>query len=72
MSYHSQIYDLKQFAIARHSFSLFGRIGKTSESVASLSLVEQWMVTEIRRQLNSALTYCLPTNVLLSSIKYYF
>ena len=43
-----------------------------SESVASLSLVEQWMVTEICRQLNSALTYCLPTNVLLSSIKYYF
>ena len=64
----SQIFDWKQFAI--HSFSLFGGIrfsqnNKTSESTASLSLAERWANTEIRRQLNSVLTYYLLTDVLL-------
>ena len=35
--------------------------------MASLSLAELWNITEIRRQLNSVLTYCLLTDVLLLS-----
>ena len=35
-----------------------------SHSTASLSLAEQWTITEIRRQLNSVLTYSLLTDVL--------
>ena len=59
----------KQFA--RHSFNLFAGIrlspktSKTSESKASLSLAEQWTITEIRWQLNSVLTYSPLANVLL-------
>ena len=66
----SQIFDWKQFA--RHSSSLFGarvrlspQTSKTSESMASLSLAYHWMITEIRQQLNSVLTYSLLTDVLL-------
>ena len=64
--YHSQIFDLKQFA--RHYFSLFGlspQSSQTSESTASLSLAERWTTTETHRQLNSVLTYSLFTDVLL-------
>ena len=61
----SQIFDWKQ--VARHSLSLFEGIrlspqtSKTRESMASLG----WMITEIRQQLNSVLTYSLLTDVLL-------
>ena len=50
--------------LARHSFSLFDRnktqpqTSKTSGSTASLSLAEQWTITEIRRQSDSVLTPC--------------
>ena len=37
---------------------------KTSESMASLSVAERWTITEVRRQLNSVLTYSLLTDVL--------
>ena len=65
----SQIFDWKQ--VARHSLSLFEGIrlspqtSKTRESMASLSLAQGWMITEIRQQLNSVLTYSLLTDVLL-------
>ena len=65
--YYSQIYDWKQFA--RHPFSLFRGIrlspqtSKTSESTACLSLAERWTITDIRRLLNSMLTYSMLTNV---------
>ena len=64
----SQIFHWKHFA--RHSFSLIGgirlspRTSKTSESTVSLSITEQWTITEIRRQSNSVLTYSLLTDVL--------
>ena len=35
--------------------------GKTSESMASLSLTERWMITEIRQQSISVLTYFMLT-----------
>ena len=35
--------------------------GKTSESMASLSLTERWMITEIRQQSISVLTYFVLT-----------
>ena len=38
---------------------------KARESTASLSLAEQWTITEIRLQLNSVLTYSLLTDVVL-------
>ena len=53
--------------LAWHSFSLFGcnmtqlQTGKTSESMASLSLTERWMITEIRQQSISVLTYFVLT-----------
>ena len=66
----SQIFDEKQFAI--HSFSLFGGIRlslqtrEMSELTASLSS-ERLNITEVRRQLNSVLTFLL-ANVLCPSI----
>ena len=41
------------------------KTSKTSESTASLSLAERWTITEIRRQLNSVLTYSLHADVLV-------
>ena len=38
---------------------------KTSESTASLSLAERWLITKISRQLNSVLTYSLLTKCII-------
>ena len=56
--------------LAGHSFSLFDRNNTQPQTkqdewtTASLSLAERWAITEIRRQLNSVLTYSLLTDVL--------
>ena len=46
-------------------YNSVNKTSKTSESTASLSLAERWTITEIRRQLNSVLTYSLHTDVLV-------